>query len=140
MADPMVPRHPSGSTGELAPDHEMFDLFRSIGTLLRLLVVAVLCLMLLYGVYCAIDVFGQVGGLLKDPARLKEPVDSLATIIHADQLTVTINDEKVGFGRVVAIVLLGFGHLLWAWIPLLIISVSTRLLIAIVSPKKQDTP
>ncbi|MFO0906012.1 MAG: hypothetical protein U0939_23595 [Pirellulales bacterium] len=140
MADPLVPRHPQGTSGDLPHETGAGDLFRSLGHLVRMIVMGVLFVLLLYGVYYALEVFTQVGGIVKDPQQIKQPIEKLTEIIQGEQLVVPVEGEKMPLGRVVAVVLLGFGYLLWAWIPLLIISLAGRLLLAIAGYRKEPGP
>ncbi len=128
MNQPLVPRHPSGAAGELTTETPSIDLLRIGGLLFRGVGISVALLLLLYGAYHAIDVFVQVGRLLKDPSQGAPAVDSLAEIIDAPHLKFLLNGQDVGVGRTVAVILLGMGYLLWAWIPLAIIGAAGKLL------------
>lgn len=128
MNQPLVPRHPSGAAGEVMTETSSVDLVRMGGLLFRGVGISVALVLLLYGAYHAIDVFVQVGRLLKDPSQAAPAVDSLAEIIDAPQLKFLFNGQDVGVGRAVAVILLGLGYLLWAWIPLAIIGAAGKLL------------
>ena len=138
MVDPIVPRHPQGTSGELPHESGAGDLFRSLGNLIRLIVMGVLFILLLYGVYYALDVFVQVGAIVKDPQQIKQPIEKLTEIIQGEQLIVPVEGEKLPLGRVIAVILLGLGYLLWAWIPLLIISLAGRLLLTLAGYRKES--
>ncbi len=136
MPDPFIPKHPHGVAGENLVEPPPVDILRAMGMMFRGLAMTAVFLLLLCGAYYAIDVFRQIGALVNNPATGKAAVDSLAEIIDAPQLSFPVNGKSVGFGKVAAVIILGIGYLLWAWVPLTILSVSGRLLLTLAGDKK----
>lgn len=104
------------------------DEWRSWG---RLVIKFLMCGLLFFGCYHAIAVFSAVGGVIKDPATWDEGVTAMGVLIGADALSfASSGSEQVQIGRLAATGVFFLLHFFWAWIPLKIISVAGRLLLA----------
>ena len=96
----------------------------------RLLTVFAGVILILAGVVYAVQVFQAVGGLLRDPAGLQAPVETMAKIIGAEKLEININGQPLAIGGVVSLLLMFLWYAFWAWIPLAIIAAGGRLVAA----------
>lgn len=140
MADPFVPRHPQGVASDVGHSTSPVDLVRTIGLVFRGAALFVVLGLFLFGAYYAVDVFLHLGALVKSPADAAGPVDQVAEIIDAPQLVISTQGQVVNVGRLAAFVLYGFGLLLWAWVPLTIMSVSGRVLLMLASGRRHPPP
>ncbi len=64
-----------------------------------------------------------------DPSSIKEQVLQINDLIDGDQLNFGDPANPVAVGRTVSMVILGLIYLVWAWIPLLLIGVTGRVLL-----------
>lgn len=130
MTDPVVPRHPAGASGQTEQEPTNFDLTRGMDVFFRGLALSVLVIVLICGVYYGVEVFWRIGDLLTDPKKAESAVKSVAEMIDADKLTIEYQPGKIlQPGRALALLLLGLGHLAWAWIPVQVIATTGRVLL-----------
>ncbi len=116
------------------------DLVNGIQLVFRGLTSTAVLLLLLCGTCYAIDVFVKVAAILNRPQAIEEHLAALARMIDADKLVIEFQPGKsFSIGRVVALCLFGVGYLLWASIPLKIVSTVGRLLLAQVEKKFHST-
>ncbi|MFO0819341.1 MAG: hypothetical protein U1A77_15450 [Pirellulales bacterium] len=140
MADPFVPRHPQGTASDVGHHAPAVDLVRTIGLVFRGLALFIVLGLFIFGAYYAVDVFLHLGKLVKNPADASGPIDQVAEIIDAQQLVIGTQGQTVNVGRVAAFALYGVSIVLWAWIPLSIMSVSGRLLLLLATGRKPPPP
>jgi len=89
---------------------------------------------LLIAAYQAFSVFLQIGVLLRDPGAAESAVETVARLIEAEKLAFSHFNDRIKIRRLVSVLVLGFGYLLWASIPLWIIGTAARVLKSLQSP------
>jgi len=94
-------------------------------------------LMLLVGVFCLLRVFGGVYSAINHPTDLKPLVEQWSEVIDGSQLAITINEEKMPFGKVLSVLILGFGAIILTHAALALITSGTRIVLVCVDEKSE---
>ena len=107
------------------------ELLRTLGWVIRTACLVVAFMLFGLGVYYAIQVFQQLRVLIAEPQGAEGAVASIAQLIDADHLVIQqAQGEPVKLGRIAAYVILLATYVVWMWVPLGIMSVTGRLLLA----------
>lgn len=82
-----------------------------------------LCLVVAGG-YLTIQVFFEVGAVIRDPAGVGKTIEGFAQLIQADKLILSGGEGKpnVEPGRFIATFMLLIWFFIWAWIPIALLS------------------
>lgn len=139
MVNPEVSRYPAGTSGQIPHESGSGDLVRGLDVFFRGLTLSVLVIVMICGVYYAIEVFGRIGGILSDPKQVETAVGDVARMVESDKMKIEYEPNKTFEpGRALALVLLGIGYLVWSWIPIQIVAVTGRVLLSMT--KKPPEP
>lgn len=114
----------------MPPERSSEDTLRTLETMLRGACIVVAFGVFLLAAYYAIHVFVQIGKLVDDPAVARKSVDTIATMIDADKISVPAqNGKEVAAGRSVAYGLMLLTYILWMWVPLILLKVSGHIIL-----------
>lgn len=131
MKSPNDPRRDTDSRP--APEEmgfQMTDVVDTLAAILRGATVVGVFVLLVVGIYLAIDVFHAVGKLIQDPAGTKSAVAAIGELIQGEELIIAWDKENpTPMGDLIAFILLLVCYLIWLYVPATIISVSGRILL-----------
>jgi hypothetical protein len=109
----------------------MTDLVDTLAAILRGATVVGVFVLLVVGIYLAIDVFHAVGKLILDPAEAESAVAAIGELIDGENLVIAWDEENpTPLGNLIAFILLLVCYLIWLYVPATIISVSGRVLLS----------
>ena len=105
------------------------DLVGALAALLRGLCLVAFFVVLVIGMYYAIQVFTQVGRVITDPGIARDSVDAIAEMIDAEKLTWNLGQDPIEPGRLIAYLLLFVWYLIWFWIPMALIHAAGKIIL-----------
>lgn len=82
---------------------------------------------ILIGLRYALEMFGLIFGLLKNPEGLMLPVQQLARSIGGSAFDLRLSDRSVPLANIMALVAYGFGAVLCAWLTLAMMHTGARI-------------
>ncbi len=140
MKDPGNPRG-SMERHDPAVASPSVDLLPSLLAVVRVGCLLGISLLLAIGVYYSLVVFGQLTTLVRQPDSADESLNQVAEMIQADRLSFSPQPgERIEPGRLVAFFCLFMLYGLWAWLPVQIVYVCGRVLLAGFSQPKPTPP
>ena len=106
--------------------------------LLRMVVLAVGCGVLLFGLWCGWDVFTHLRAVVQGAQNLHDAAKPIGDAIESDRMEITVpgQEDPVPLGPTVSVVLLFFWNLLWLYFPVLLIKTGAWLVMLAI-PEKQ---
>lgn len=114
------------------------DMVDTAGYIVRGITMLILTLLLVLGAYYALKVFVRIGGVATQPAEIEEQVIAINNIIEGEQLNFGNPQQPIRVGRTISMVILGIIYLVWAWIPLLIIATTGRVLLQGLNQRREN--
>ncbi len=95
------------------------------------------CALIVIGVYWAFHVFSVVLQAVRDPNSLQPAVTSMAQLIDAEQLVLTLGTEKIALGKPLAVAGLLPWYAIAAWIALAILTAGGKLVSAVSHERRE---